>query len=72
MEYPTGHIVGAKGNVVDIPEEKCVAVNDEFMRGLAPRSSGEFAGKGVWLDENYDWIIVKDSTGYKVLIALEK
>lgn len=32
----------------------------------------DFSGNGVYLSESYDWLVVKDSHGSRVLIAVKK
>jgi len=39
---------------------------------IALRSGGIFASKGYWLNEEFDWIIVKDDQGNLVLVPTVK
>jgi hypothetical protein len=39
---------------------------------IEPRFFGEFAGKGLWLDDCYDWEIKTDKKNQRILIPTKK
>jgi hypothetical protein len=84
MGYPKGVIKKEVGEVVEFAPDKllsvtpstggtgsCADIAGESFH-ISIRSAGEFAGKGFYLSDDYNWFIVKDSSGYLVLVPTKK
>jgi hypothetical protein len=80
MKYPKVNIINTIENakeVVDINMNKLVDVKGSMLVELESgilekRSTGNLAGKGVYLGSRYDWVIVKDDQGELVLVPFRK
>lgn len=65
-------ITESKEGEVKIDESALCDIKDMEVF-LCIRTDGEFEGKGFYLDDGYDWVIVeKDSQGEQVLVPIKK
>ena len=81
MEYNKIEIVKEKKKeegIIKIPEDRLVKIDAERQVfrdpyiGIPANISGEFDGKAIYLDDEYDWILGRDEDGCLLCIPLEK
>lgn len=53
-------------------DEGSVALIDGNSHRIATRSDAEFAGKGLYLSDGFDWILGRDSQNSLVLIPIKR
>ncbi len=84
MKYPKINIVRRRAplkegeieineeNIIPIPRISQTGLLDRGINDICSRTSGELRDRGVYLSDNFDWLIVTDDQGSQVLIAMKK
>jgi hypothetical protein len=75
--YPKAKVIKKDPNVLEYYisdlvscDEICVEIKD--TQKIQVRDEGQFKDYGFWLDEKYNWKIVRDSDGELILIAIRQ
>ena len=67
--------------ILEVPEERLCKVKlkdcynlviDDERRYMAERGNGEFENNAIYLIDDYDWMLGKDSQGEACLVPLKK
>ena len=69
-----------EGEILEVPEERLcnvkVSVSNPEINGgavyIATRGEAEFEGKAIFLPQEFDWILGRDSVGSICLVPLRK
>lgn len=72
MKYPLGIIID---QTIKMEKEEVFTVEASRLTSvpeLEVRACGNFQRRGLYLDNHYDWVIVKDSEGLATLLRLKK
>ena len=72
-EYKRLVLIEEETKKIVIDKERLMYLEDEDMRDFIElREDGEFENKGFYLDDCYEWVLGRDSTGALVLIPMER
>jgi hypothetical protein len=67
-----GAIEVDRKRLVDIDNPDGAITLDGKEGHIEPRETSEFEGYAIWLDDQFDWALGKDSEGLTILVPLRK